>query len=311
MVQALSALLPRGSISEVAQPPAGRPPVAAGVPTHAQVLFDDGHGATQVQVTLNNQTPVPLCPDSAYHPYSECTHTAQSGGAQLSIDISPVTDTSPSAIKRWTALYTAPDGRQVFVSETNARTDKDTAPTRSVPPLSTKRLAAIAASETWKRYLSALPAPSAPPSNGRKISAKQITDTLKRLLPTGMSVTDPEGSDGFGHVVLNDGHGPSLVAMNVQSWKPDDPRIHQVFQGARTLSDGTRIITSEKPPTLGGKGAVERTVDTLRKDGLRVVVSSDNARAYGIPATRKDPALSIPQLQKIALDPSWQQLLPT
>ncbi|MEV6994400.1 hypothetical protein AB0N87_35315 [Streptomyces sp. NPDC093228] len=275
-----------------------------------QVLFDDGHGATQIQVTLNNQTPVPLCPDSAYHPYSECTHTVQSGGAQLSIDISPVTDTTPSAIKRWTALYTAPDGRQVFVSEINARTDKDTAPTRSVPPLSTKRLAAIAASGTWNRYLSALPVPSAPPSIGPKISAKQITDTLTRLLPTEMSVSDPQGSDGFGHVVLNDGHGPSLVAMNVQLWKPDDPRIHQVFDGARTLSDGTRITTSEKPPALGGEGAIEWTVDTLREDGLRVVVSSNNARAYGVPSTRKDPALSIPQLQEIALDPSWQQLLP-
>ncbi|MFE0626502.1 hypothetical protein ACFW3D_05965 [Streptomyces sp. NPDC058864] len=305
----MTALLPRGSVSEVAQP-ANHRPVSAGGSTRAQVLFDDGRGVTLVQVTLNTRTPVPLCPDSAYHPYSECTHTTQSGGAQLSVDISPVTDTTPSAVKRWTALYTAPDGRQVFVSETNARTEKDTAPTRSVPPLSTKRLAAIAASGTWKRYLSALPAPSAPPSVGRKISAQQITDTLQRLVPKRMSVSDPQGSDGFGHVVLNDGHGPSLVAMNVQSWKPGDPRIRQLFHGARTLSDGTRITTSEKPPALGGKGAIERTVDTLREDGLRVVVSSDNARAYGIPATRENPALSIFQLQEIALDPSWRQLLP-
>jgi hypothetical protein len=140
------------------------------------------------------------------------------------------------------------------------------------------------------------------------VSAQQITGVLRKLLPTGLRVADEGGADGFGHVTVDDGQGKSLVAMNVQRWQPDDPAISGIFKTADTLPDGTRLTTHQGRPTRGGEGVTEWTVDTFRKDGLRVVISAVNARAYGIPATRKIPALTTSQLRQIALDPLWAQL---
>ncbi len=47
------------------------------------------------------------------------------------------------------------------------------------------------------------------------------------------------------------------------------------------------------------------TADTLRPDGLRVVVSAFNTPAQHQDATRDAPALTLTQLREIALSSKW------
>lgn len=49
------------------------------------------------------------------------------------------------------------------------------------------------------------------------------------------------------------------------------------------------------------------TVDTLRTDGFRVVVSAFNAGTQRAAPTRPTPALTREQLREIALSPKWDR----
>jgi hypothetical protein len=48
------------------------------------------------------------------------------------------------------------------------------------------------------------------------------------------------------------------------------------------------------------------TVDTLRTDGSRVVISAFNAGTQHEAPTRETPALTMKQLREIALSPRWR-----
>ncbi|MGW2937228.1 hypothetical protein ACWDA7_36580 [Streptomyces sp. NPDC001156] len=317
-MSALRALLPKGDISEAEGQAVGAVGANDGRPPRslkAELIFDDGHGPAKISVALS-RFPVPVpsilsqCPDTAYHPYSKCTIRKLNGGADFILDKSPANQNKPSGVQRWTALLTTRHGDQILATEINARHDTDVTVSRPIPPIPAETLTTIVTSPTWRPFLTAL---SVPPSSNltpqtKQVSAQQITGFLRKLLPTGLRVADEGGADGFGHVTVDDGQGKSLVAMNVQRWQPDDPAISRIFKTADILPDGTRLTTHQGRPTSGGKGLTEWTVDTFRKDGLRVVISTVNARAYGIPATRKIPALTTSQLRQIALDPLWAQL---
>ncbi|MFE6554959.1 hypothetical protein ACFVHS_42260 [Streptomyces sp. NPDC057746] len=140
------------------------------------------------------------------------------------------------------------------------------------------------------------------------MSGPWIAQVIEQLLPDGLNVEQGGGSTGFGHVVVDDGRGQSFVAVNVQRWMPHDPQIAQVFNGASIRPDGTRVLVQRGPSSHGGRGAVEWQVDTLREDGLRIAVSTVNARAYFLPASRNKPVLDTHQLERIALDRMWQRL---
>ncbi|MFF0624136.1 hypothetical protein [Streptomyces sp. NPDC004296] len=113
-----------------------------------------------------------------------------------------------------------------------------------------------------------------------------------------------DGDTSFGYAVVDDGRGRSLVQVNVQ---PDmrDVAGDLFGSGARTLPDGTRIAVHQGPGEKGGDGVVMWTVDTMRTDGRRVVVSAFNAETQQSAATRTAPALTVEQMRKIALDPKW------
>ncbi|MEU4093187.1 hypothetical protein [Streptomyces sp. NPDC026673] len=212
----------------------------------------------------------------------------------------------PSGADVLSALLTGKDGRQVLVSETGVSRGKATAGNTSLP-LRLRQLSAIASSPVWDPVLTAMPAPPVHDQTAviPRMTGRQISHVIRQLLPAGMRTAQSGGSDGFGHVTVDDGHGKSLVAVNVQRWKAGDADIAKLFAKAETLPDGTRVSIRKGPASGGGKGAVEWSVDTLRKDGLRVVISAVNARAYQLPGTRKEPALDIRQLQQIALDAAW------
>ncbi|OCC10701.1 hypothetical protein [Streptomyces sp. PTY087I2] len=134
-----------------------------------------------------------------------------------------------------------------------------------------------------------------------------LMPTFRALLPDGLTVTDVTDSGGeFASVVVNDGKGRSLVQINVQ---PDMRDVaHQLYGDATTLPDGTLLATSKKPGEKGGSGVVMWTADSMRPDGMRVVVSAFNSGEQSSPATRKAPALTMDQLTALVISPEWPKL---
>ncbi|MEV0624138.1 hypothetical protein AB0I81_63265 [Nonomuraea sp. NPDC050404] len=221
MVRLLQSALPQGEISD------RRGRGLGDQPPSAQLLFESGGHAATVTVKLNRQPlPVPAqyaqCPDTAYHPYSTCTQSTLPGGATLMLDRSPRDEEHPSGPELLSALLTHRDGKQVLVSETGD----------AALPLTLGHLAGVATATVWNPVLAAMPAPPARPQTGSapRLTGHEISRIIERLLPRGLRAGQPGGSDGFGHVTADDGHGESLVAANVQQWKPGDPAMAELFK---------------------------------------------------------------------------------
>lgn len=124
------------------------------LPPYAQVVFDDGHGPSEISVGVDttSETPPP-CP--AHSPAGEsCTRTHVHGGTLTVIKTYEYPDHRVDT-KEWLAEFRAKDGSLVTVSEWNAAAEKDAPVSRPEPPLSAARLGVIATSDTWKRVLAA------------------------------------------------------------------------------------------------------------------------------------------------------------
>ncbi|SCF74119.1 hypothetical protein GA0115255_104862, partial [Streptomyces sp. Ncost-T6T-2b] len=55
-------------------------------------------------------------------------------------------------------------------------------------------------------------------------------------------------------------------------------------------------------------GVVRWTADSMRPDGMRVLVSAFNSGEQSSPATRKAPALTMDQLIALVISPEWPKL---
>lgn len=89
-------------------------------------------------------------------------------------------------------------------------------------------------------------------------------------------MTDKSSDDGdFAYAVVDDGKGKSMVQVNVQ---PDmlDVAGDLFGSNSETLPDGTRVAVKQGPGDRGDQ--VMWTVDTMRADGKRVVISAFNMR---------------------------------
>ncbi|MFI7239769.1 hypothetical protein [Streptomyces cyaneofuscatus] len=154
------------------------------------------------------------------------------------------------------------------------------------------------------------PGPSRPGEKGPQApppDSALLMPTLLKLLPEGLTVGEKVDGEGeFASVVVDDGQGRTLVQINVQ---PDMRSVADGLYGdATTLPDGTLLATSQQPGEKGGAGVVSWTADTMRPDGLRVVVSAFNSGAQSTPATRPEPALTMEQLTAVATSPEWLKL---
>lgn len=310
MVRLLEAALPSGTVHEQRGQGAGK---SSASPPSAALSFEKDGRRSEVDVTLYRwATPVPpytlRCPDTAYSPYSRCTESTLSGGTVLVLDQSPENDSDPSGPVVLTARLTYKDGKQVVVRQSGVRPAGEAASMGTPGPLTREHLSAVAASGGWKAVLSRMPEPPAEPSTSTDaMTGNQMAETIAALVPSNLHVSEQGSSDGFGHAVVDDGHGKSLVGVNVQQWDRDDPRMREVFGTAETLSDGTRVRVDKSTSRYGGSGAVVWTVDTLRTDGFRVVVQALNSRAFTLPASRDEPVLGIPQLRDVALSGAWRR----
>ncbi|MFC8515864.1 hypothetical protein [Streptomyces sp. NPDC057257] len=312
LIHTLEGLLPEGKFSQAEARGTSEEPGP-----YVHLVYDDGKGAAAIGVSLGRVEPgsdearqVTQCPGKIYYHYDSCTRTRLPDGSVVMVLQGYEYPDRRVDTKWWNAELVTPEGQHVSVSEWNAAAEKDAPTTRAEPPLSAGQLKKLAAAKPWRDAIDAMPEdtarPSTQPSESTPVSTAAARTTLKSLLPKGIkAISDDSGDDpGFGYLVLDDGKGKSLVQVNVQGDMSD---VAGDLFGAdsETLADGTKVAVRKGPGDKGGSGVVMWTVDTMRSDGRRVVVSAFNSGSQDTAATRATPALTIAQLRAIALSPKW------
>ncbi|MGW2045310.1 hypothetical protein ACWCPF_09005 [Streptomyces sp. NPDC001858] len=315
----LQKLLPEGKFTktEARGTHEDRPPLALGV-------FDDGKGDAAISVGLD-QIPadagkidpsamVMPCSDGPDSGLDSCKTELLPDGSAITVYQGYEYPDRREDTKAWGADLVTPAGQHVSVLEWNAPAEKGEPVSRPEPPLSTAQLKTLAAADDWRRIIAAIPGKNARPtpaasSNAQAdpgVAVQRMIATLRRTLPDGLKVGATGGQPGFAYAVVDDGKGKSYVQVNLQSNMSDV--ADQLYGSAETLPDGTRVATSQKPGEKGGEGVVMWTVDTMRKDGRRVVISAFNSGSQSTAATRPEPALTMAQLRQIALSSHWDVL---
>ncbi|MFE9924121.1 hypothetical protein ACFYQA_21840 [Streptomyces sp. NPDC005774] len=314
LIRTLKELLPDGEFSGEG----GRGTASVGGP-FAQVVYDDGEGPAAVGVGLSRIEPgssqareATRCPDQVFTPHDSCATSTLADGSKLMLFKGYVYPDRRVDTRWWNSVLVTPQGQQVDVSEWNSAAEKDAPVSRPAPPLSAAQLKEIATAPQWRAAVDAIPeragkpsaAPSTPPPSA---AGPAVRETLAGLVPDRLEVVSKGGQEeGYAYLVLDDGEGKSFVQINVQHGMRGD--AGQLYGSAETLPDGTRVATHQGPGEKGAAGVVMWTVDTMRADGRRVVISAFNTGAQHEDATRDAPALSMKELRTIALSPRWDDL---
>ncbi|MFM9450071.1 hypothetical protein [Streptomyces europaeiscabiei] len=325
LVQQLKDLLPTGKFSGESARGTGAEPGP-----YARVVYDDGEGGAAVQVGLGrieagdeNARQLTGCPDKTFVEFDACTESVLEDGSRLMLFQGYEYPDRREETKHWYAQLVTADGYDISVMEWNAPAQKGSPVSREEPPLTTAQLKDIALDSGWRRAIDAIPADKGdegdkqPSSTERpeagSVDAPMVDGALIQKTLTGLLPDDVHGVDGgneasdFAYVVLDDGKGRSLVQMNVQPGMAD--LADSLFGAdAETLPDGTKVATRQGPGEKGGEGVVMWTVDTLRTDGLRVVINAFNSGAQHTAATRDTPVLTMAQLKEIATSERWKTL---
>ncbi|MFE4056021.1 hypothetical protein ACFXP3_06905 [Streptomyces sp. NPDC059096] len=298
---ALARLLPEGELSGAVESLNGRATVRG--------VFEDGDGGAEVsvglfRVDLTGAEDRVTCPARTYTPYDFCGTTELPDGSRLMILQGYVYPDRREDTKDWRAVLLTPDGYLVDANAYNAPAEKGAEVSRPEPPLDRARLKELVTSDEWRGTLRRLPAPRPDKETGGARGEVEVATTFASLLPAGLKVYDQGRQDNeFAYAVVDDGQGRSLVQINVQTGMSDT--VADLFGGATTLPDGTQVKVTKQPGEKGGAGVVQWTVDTLRPDGLRVVVSAFNSATQGSAATRPAPALTVEQLTALATSDKW------
>ncbi|MYQ48913.1 hypothetical protein GTW40_28450 [Streptomyces sp. SID4985] len=302
----LRSLMPKGGT--VSQVSGTRTPDALS----AKLVHTGAGGAsTALDLTISRQQAHGCLPVEV-RPYDTCTTKRFPDGSVLYSTKSFTYPNSPDGQRRWYAEYLTGDGVQLFLEEFGGGGEKESA-SGVEPGLSLERLGEIVRSPAWLPAGSSLPARdgSEPaPTQPEMPSADRMTSLLTALLPKG-HVSDVNSSPGTVQLVHDDGAGKTMVEVDVQ---PDRGKVlarHMDCEGDHlvcdsvVLKDGTKVKMTRSHSEKGGKAAVWQ-VDTLRPDGLRVLVREINSYAEAGPVTRPRPVLGMERLRVIALDERWR-----
>jgi hypothetical protein len=321
MAATLEKLMPqRGSVTGASG--RGTPSPPGSRPLTARLTYAEGHGISGVDVSVARPAPgfadqdpgSGPCLPIEVRPYGVCTTKTLRSGSTLSLIKSFSNPNSTAGRKAWSAVLTTPGDAQITVEEYGGGGEKETA-SNVTPLLSAGELSAVATSTKSDKAVASIPVPAPGGSPGPSPDAgvpagQRMAAVLNALLP-GDAGTRSDWSTGEGRAetVYDDGHGRTAVAVNAQVSMGDVASSIMTCSDARggsctmsTLSDGTRIRTSEEPSERGGKAVVWQ-VDTLHSDGRRVLVREINSYAESGPVTRSQPALSPARLRAIALSP--------
>ncbi|MFD8882305.1 hypothetical protein ACFV0H_07240 [Streptomyces erythrochromogenes] len=279
-------------------------------------VYDDGKGKAAVSVGLSRVDPkgsradqLTQCGDKNLQGYDDCRTERLPDGSKLLIFKGYEYPDRRVDTKCWRAVLVTPAGFLVEASEWNAPAEKGAAVSRPNPPLDSAQLKTLVTSPVWHPALNDLPAAEPEPvpqgsGSGTALKDRSAADALESLLvPVGIPIASRGGEGSYGYAVLDDGKGPSLVQLNVSRGESTSG-----FTGAdvTTQPDGTKVRITQGPAEKG-KGVVQWTVDTLRKNGLRVTVSGFNTANQSGAATRPTPAVTLEKLQAIALAPGWNR----
>ncbi|MBO1333817.1 hypothetical protein [Streptomyces sp. VRA16 Mangrove soil] len=311
MIKILQGLLPEGKFSE--QDGMG---TERGAGANAHLVFDDRHGKAAIGVSVGAVDPqgtegkqLLQCPDKNAMSFDECRVEKLAGGARIQLMRGYEYPDRRADTKMWSAVLLTREGFTVSVSEWNAPAEKGAAISRPEPPLSLKQLKAMATSDKWRPAMKSIGAApdeplAAPPALGQ--DRETILKRLTSQLPKGLKVKSRGGQESeYAYMVVDDGKGPSLVQINVQTDMKD---VENDLFGAdaETLPDGTKVTTrTSHGDDKGGAGIVMWTADMMRPDGFRVVVSAFNSEAQTKDANRAEPALTLAELKKIVLSDVW------
>ncbi|MGW0753000.1 hypothetical protein [Streptomyces sp. NPDC002587] len=309
LLAVLQELLPGGKLTGTQARGSDQSPMVSGV-------YDDGGGKAAISVGLSRVDPngsnareLTRCGDKNIQEYDDCTTEQLADGSRLLLYKGYEYPDRRVDTKVWRAALVTPQGFMVDASEWNASAEKDAPLSRPDPPLTTAQLKTLVTSALWHPALNDLrPAEverAAPPESSGALRYTRPEAALERLAADhGIPVASKGGQDSsYGYVVLDDGKGKSLVQLNVS-----DGESTSGFTGAgvTALPDGTRVKVTQRPAEKG-RGVVEWTVDTLRKNGLRVAVSAYNTANQSGAATREAPALTLEQLKELVLAPGWDR----
>ncbi|KUN98535.1 hypothetical protein [Streptomyces caeruleatus] len=314
LIGTLENLLPEGKVSEQ-QAQGAKDPKR---PPYVRLVHDDGKGPGAIGVSLDRIAPgsdrareTTDCPDKALVPYDSCVSTRLADGSLLKLFQGYEYPDRRVDTKMWSADLVTPTGQHIAVSEWNAAAEKDAPVSRSEPPLTTDRLKELVTAKVWRGYVDSIPedpktptGTATPAHDPVEPTTDVVLGTLLPLLPKGVEVVE-KGHD-YTYVVLDDGKGRSYLQIDVQHGMGDV--ADELFgDDSETLPDGTRVAFRESGGDKGVAGAVMWTVDTLRTDGFRVVVSTLNAATQHDAPTRETPAVTEEQLRRIALSPAWDR----
>ncbi|MFF5495152.1 hypothetical protein [Streptomyces aquilus] len=279
----------------------------------AALVWDDGDGAAALSVNLYRVQPgseaaraLAQCPDKLHFPNDDCKSSRLDDGSVLKIVQGYEYPDKREPTKWWYADLVTAKGQHVQVNEWNAAAEKGSPVTRDEPPLDNAELRKLATAPAWLKAIDSIPGP--PPQEPQPTESAPVTDAAKKLvdlLPDGMQVVSrSKEGDAYGYVVVDDGKGRSLVEINVQ---PDmgDLLSDSLFDGAEEVGDGTMLVTREDAGDKDVAGTVRWTVDTVRINGLRVVISAYNSGGPHDAPGRDKPALTMEQLKEIALSSAW------
>ncbi|MGW6840507.1 hypothetical protein [Streptomyces sp. NPDC054958] len=316
MIAKMQALLPGGRITA---------PTARGTEDElgprVGVVFDDGKGAAAVSLGLQRVDPFGSgaraqteCEDKNLHSYDDCRVEQLPDGSRLLLHQGYEYPDRREDTKVWRAVLVTVKGFLVDASEWNAAADKGAPVSRTDPPLTIEQLKGLVTSDTWHAALNDLPAAEpepAPRPESIALRDRKAVDALDQLMSR-LGITVPivsrGGQGGYGYVVLDDGKGRSLVQINVQS--AASPPGFSGNSAVTTEPDGTEVKETAGPGEKN-KGVTQWKVDTLRGDGLRVLITAFNTADQNGPATRPAPALTMKQLRQLALAPEWKLTTPT
>jgi hypothetical protein len=320
MVQILVGQMPAGgTVSNTTG--RGVDPAMGGDPS-ASLTYTNATGASSVDIAISRLDPgTPRdqqgqgnCLPIEVRPYDTCTVTMLSDRAQLTTVKSFTYPSSNTGQRRWYVVYTTVDGVQVDVEEFGGGGEK-TPGSSATPILSASQLASIARSPAWNVAIAALPprAASTPFMQSVSVpSGTRMTTLLTSMLPRNGHVSNIDAGTGLVELEYDDGHGRTMVEVDDQTRMTDSLKDHMNCQDpasyctAFKLADGTQVQVTKTGSEKGGS-AVVWLVDTLHPDGQRGVVRDVNSDAESAPPTRPLPALTLAQLQAIALDGRWFQ----
>ncbi|THA59606.1 hypothetical protein E6P78_29120 [Streptomyces sp. A0958] len=313
VARALEGLLPEAELSAPEDGRTERPGGQGQRDAGASVVYDDGHGKAAVSVSLSRQSPGQepadgelSCPDKNLTVFEDCSATALEDGSRLVLFKGWEYPDRREETKWWYADLLTPEGYRVSVTEWNAPAEKGAPVSRSTPPLAPDRLKALARAEEWLPIVQALPEPEEPSQEQpapQGMSGDEILSRLTAQLPERLSVkASGKQETEYAYLVVDDGRGKSFVQINVQ---PNAEASGLIGSGGKVLPDGTKVSTRQGPGEKGGAGVKMTEVDTIRPDGLRVVISAFNSGNQNEAATREAPALTLAELEKIATSEVW------